>query len=57
MDRNEITHNMLMFIRMSSNGFYLFSTVYPGSGYKRGVARPLPVFLYSTSIGIIGWLT
>lgn len=33
MDRNEIALNALMFIRMSSNEFYLFSTIYPGSGY------------------------
>lgn len=34
MDRNAIVPNMLMFIRMSSNEFYPFSTVYPGSGYR-----------------------
>ncbi len=34
MDRNGIALNTLMFIRMSSNIFYPFSTIYPGSGYK-----------------------
>ena len=30
MDRNGIALNTLMFIRMSSNIFYPFSTIYPG---------------------------
>lgn len=33
MDRNGTALNTLMFIRMSSNIFYPFSTIYPGSGY------------------------
>lgn len=31
MDRNGTALNTLMFIRMSSNIFYPFSTIYPGS--------------------------
>lgn len=34
MDRNGTALNTLMFIRMSSNIFYPFSTIYPGSGYE-----------------------
>lgn len=37
MDRNGIALNTLMFIRMSSNIFYPFSTIYPGSGYNQAV--------------------
>lgn len=35
MDRNGTALNTLMFIRMSSNIFYPFSTIYPGSGYRQ----------------------
>lgn len=40
MDRNGTALNTLMFIRMSSNIFYPFSTIYPESGDKT-VCRPV----------------
>ncbi len=46
MDRNGIALNTLMFIRMSSNIFYPFSTIYPGSGYaKKGAEQSAPFFM------------
>lgn len=49
MDRNGTALNTLMFIRMSSNIFYPFSTIYPGRRDK-----PLPAVSAAKTAVIAG---
>lgn len=50
MDRNGTALNTLMFIRMSSNIFYPFSTIYPGSGYKVNLLQNSRLFFFGRGL-------